>query len=84
MDDGHDSDRGTSQWVSQLSLACQALRNTSPELIATLTVVLGPFADSGQGAALLDVSRRIAEEYGLRVETSARGKSVCVRIRRRT
>lgn len=73
----------TRDWAARLRQACVVLRNSSPDLIGALTLVFASSADDVKRAMLRELSRRMAEEYGLRALPSAAGNGLSVRICRR-
>ncbi len=73
----------TQDWATRLRQACVVLMNSSPDLIGALTLVFASSGDDAKRTMLRDLSRRMAEEYGLRALPNAAGSGLSVRICRR-
>lgn len=81
---GPETSASTRDWAKRLRQACVVLRNSSPDIIGALTLVFASSSgDDTKRAMLRDLSRRMAEEYGLRALPSAAGNGLSVRICRR-
>ncbi len=80
---GLETSGSTRDWAARLRQACLVLRNSSPDLIGALTLVFASSGDDGRQAVLRNLSRRMAEEYGLRALPSGAGNALSVRICRR-
>ena len=77
---GLETSGSTRDWAARLRQACVVLRNSSPDLIGALTLVFASGGDDARRAMLRDLSRRMAEEYGLRALPNATANGLSVRI----
>ncbi|MBI4492952.1 MAG: hypothetical protein HY690_09185 [Chloroflexi bacterium] len=73
----------TPWWVEELRVCCEALRHASPQVIGglSLTIPLDDTPDFARSA--LDLSERMAEEYGLCATAHLEGSALTIRLSQR-